>query len=47
VGVEPVLPGPFLSERSEEADARNGWLKGLSPEERAKIDEYYKKRYGS
>jgi hypothetical protein len=30
-----------------EADARNGWLKGLSPEERAKIDEYYKKRYGS
>jgi hydroxylamine dehydrogenase len=30
-----------------EDDARNRWLKGLSPEERAKIDEYYKKRYGS
>jgi len=32
--------------RAIEDDARNGWLKGLSPEERAKIDEFYKDRYG-
>jgi len=29
-----------------EDDTRNSWLKGLSPEERQKIDEFYKERYG-
>jgi hypothetical protein len=40
-------PKVLAAIKAIEADARNGWLKGLSPEERAKIDEYYKKRYGS
>ena len=40
-------PKVLAAIKAIEDDARNGWLKGLSPEERAKIDEYYKKRYGS
>jgi hydroxylamine dehydrogenase len=32
--------------KTVENDARHAWLKGLSPEERAKIDAFYKKRYG-
>ncbi len=30
-----------------EADPRHGWRKGLSPEDRAKIDAFYKQRYGN
>ena len=30
-----------------EKDPRHAWRKGLSPEERAKIDEFYKTRYGN
>jgi len=40
-------PKVLAAIKAIEDDARNGWLKGLSPEERAKIDEYYKKRYGN
>ena len=32
--------------RAIEEDARNAWRKGLSPEERQKIDAFYKERYG-
>ena len=27
--------------------AEHAWLKGMSPEERAKIDAFYKERYGA
>lgn len=40
-------PKVLAAIKAVEDDARNGWLKGLSPEERAKIDDYYKKRYGN
>jgi len=29
-----------------ENDRQHAWRKGLSPEERQKIDEFYKERYG-
>ncbi len=32
--------------KAVEEDVRNTWLKGLSPEDRAKIDAFYKQRYG-
>jgi hydroxylamine dehydrogenase len=32
--------------RAIEEDPRNAWRKGLSPEERQKIDAFYKERYG-
>lgn len=32
--------------KAVEDDVRNTWLKGLSPEDRAKIDQFYKQRYG-
>jgi hypothetical protein len=30
-----------------EDDAVHAWRKGLSPEERKKIDEFYRQRYGN
>ncbi|MGE5346513.1 MAG: hypothetical protein ACM3JH_11215, partial [Acidithiobacillales bacterium] len=32
--------------KAVEENPMNAWQKGLSPEERKKIDEFYKKRYG-
>ena len=33
--------------KAVEEDPLNSWRKGLSPEDRKKIDEFYKQRYGN
>jgi hypothetical protein len=42
-GVEKVL----AAIKAVEDDPRHAWKKGLSPEERKKIDAFYKERYGN
>jgi hypothetical protein len=40
-------PKVLAAIKAVEDDPMNAWRKGLSPEDRKKIDEFYKQRYGN